>query len=582
MKSAASKQLLYGAGGLGLAALENQYVANELPDPLKNVNLGLGAITGILAADPATRTAALAGLPIKEMGLFGIGALDKLRHQQQSLVDANLGVADINRQTADINRSNAGSQKAMTLGFLIPALAGGGAAALWAYDKWRKQQQGIPRYKTLGEKGRDSSARSKIRIDIPTSAVPDEFYRTLSTPEERDRSHIRLLELMDPNSRRRSMEDVMAGIPDGERGKAASFIKKAMSDENEHISIPRLAWSLGTELTGVPAAYRAVKDFGQGFSNLEEDNAGSALRYGLAGLGGTAAALATARWGLAPGLAKLLGRNRLLQHTGQAAALGTKGLGWLDRMAGHIPTPGSPGFTSIPGDSRWYHAFTRFPGFANWASKHTRWPGMNLTEAEAAANEKFMHNPNAFAWTGRNAARDVAKPSPIAQTDIERQRSLGIPTSTSIPNVNLEYGGGGRSPVINKLYNTFLTRSRNAPTTLPGHLFEMGRFGANRALQGAYNVRQLAGRYPNASMYLGGAPLALAGTQRDDELDTEARRQLKGYMPDWAKNRGNFGMPLTGTMGNIFKMIGLPDVGSGVRNQLIAPRQYMDPFGPFR
>jgi hypothetical protein len=538
MKSASARPLMYGLGGLGLAALENAYVGHELPPELKNVNMGLGGITGLLYANPnpAIRAAALGSVPLKEMGLFGIGALDKLRKQQQSLVDANLQVADVNKDTAEIQRSNASGQKLLSSLFLLPALAAGAGLGYLGYEKWRKAKERIPRYRTVGERGRESGARSKIRIDIPATAVPPEFYKSLSTPEEYNRSHVRFLQLADGN---KLLDESMSALPSEDRSKISSFIKKQTADSNERISIPRFLWTAGTEFTGVPSIMRAMRDVGAAGGHFMNDDGAQAARYGLGALGNAAVGLVGLRMGLAPILGRLAGSRRLLAHMGGAGGTGLAS----------IPKPGF-----------------RLPNLASWINRNSRF---GYKAMEAANDDRFAYNPQAFAWRGPGSA--PTKYVPFKSPTMPRGSMMAM-----------EAGAGGKSPLMQKFYDRFLTASTPGPVTLPGHAMELARYGANRALQGGYWARQLAGRYPNATLTAAGVPLVGIGSERDREKDEEARRSLKGYLPDWSAGRGHFGMPLTGSMTKVFQSLGIPDVSSGLRDQIANPQTFTDPFSAFR
>lgn len=570
MKVASARPLMYGLGGLGLAALENAYVGKELPPELKNVNMGLGGITGLLMAspDPKLRAAALGSVPLKEMGLFGIGALDKLRKQQQSLVDANLSVADVNKQTAEIQRSNASGQKWLSAAFLLPALAAGAGVGYLGYEKWRKAKQSIPRYRTVGERGRDSAARSKIRIDIPSSAVPPEFYKSLSTPEEYNRSHVRFLQLANPGDRQKLVDEAMAAMPSEDQSKVSAFIKASTTADNERITVPRLLWDVGSEFTGIPSVVRAMRDAGAAGGHFMNDDGAQAARYGLGALGNAAVGLVGLRLGLAPVLGRLARSKRLLAHIGVDAA---------DAASKGLATVPKPGF--------------RMPMLANWINRHS----FGEDAMNVARDNRFAYNPRAFSWMGPGGEPGMFRPSAGAKALREpgigggkvKMKGFDVPAGTtgdySMPGMTgMEAGTGGGSPILNSLYQRFLTAPKRTPVTLPGHMLNLGRYGANRALQGAYWTRQLAGRYPNVTLTAAGAPLAGIGMERDRVKDEEARRSLTGYLPDWAANRGHFGMPLTGSMNRVFQTLGIPDTSTKLREQIANPTQYTDPFSPFR
>lgn len=292
----------YAAGGAGLAALENRFIAPEIPDELKRVNLGIGGITGYLmtSPDPKIRMAALASVPTKQLGLFGIGALDKFRRQQQALVDANLGIAHINRGTAQSQANNAANAGRLALMFLIPALAAGGAIGYMGYERFKKRKERVPRYKTVGEKGRSRSGQ-KIRIDVPATALPAEFFDALTDVDENPRAHTRLLKLMNGSK----------GAPALDKAAAEALEKCSAADQST--SIPKMLGSLAYEFTGIPGATRTMKDIGLGASAYTGDDLSEAGRYGTSAAANALLTLLTLRTGTLPIVGHLMGR-RFLEH----------------------------------------------------------------------------------------------------------------------------------------------------------------------------------------------------------------------------------------------------------------------------
>lgn len=286
----------YLAGGVGLAALENRLVGEELPDPLKSVNLGIGAVTGALVKNPKTRAAALLGLPIKQMGLFGIGSLDKYRRQQQSLVDKNLEAATLNSAAAKLNQEGASAKNKLMLAYLLPALlAGGGLGYLGAseFAKNRKRKSRIPRNVTVGEKGKRTRG-PKIRIDIPPGALPPDFFEALHNVDDNAAAHVRMLQSLTPDQRA-----------------ALSTMPKAAAAEG--LSVPGLAWDIAKEMTGVPALSRSFKDL-KGFGSTGEG------RYAAGSLGNLAIAIMAARTGGLPLLGRLIGKRAILRQMGRLPA----------------------------------------------------------------------------------------------------------------------------------------------------------------------------------------------------------------------------------------------------------------------
>lgn len=377
--------LPYALGGVGMAALENRYIAPDQPQELKKVNLGIGGITGYLltSPDPKVRFAALASIPTKQLGLFGIGAADKLRRQQQSLVDANLDIANINKRTAQTQADNAAATGRLALMFLLPAMAAGGALGYMGYEKWKKRRATQPRYRTVGEKGRSRSGQ-KIKIDIPATALPREFFESLVDVDDSARARTRLLQLTGG-----------AGVGAGEE-----YAKAASADAP--VSVPGLLGSLAYEFTGIPGATRTMKDLGLGLGSFTNEQFGEAGRYGTSAAGNALLTLLTLKTGTLPILGKLLGR-RFLTHQ-------SRGL------------PGVTSRRSLPTISRWMYPYA----YGNSLGPRNLSRGGVVTAAQRAQSRAAMGlslkspvdrllqmrgrvDPNRFSWTGATSTNPIFK-----------------------------------------------------------------------------------------------------------------------------------------------------------------------------
>lgn len=332
----------WALGGLGLASLENSQIAPDLDPGLKTLNLALGAGTGLLAADPSHRMHALSTLPFKQLGLFGIASIDKLRKQQQSLVDANLGIAKIQHGTANIERDSAAGANRKALMFLIPALLGGAGLGYYAWNHRKKPQQ-PSRFSTLGEKGKRRSSQ-RIRIDVPPSAFPDDFLASLVNVDDNPQAYSRYMD------------------------KAASTWPGMLAD-----------WA--KETTGIPAIGRVGQDASQAFAHLDSGDPNEADRYLAGTLGNTALAASTLNTTTLPLLGWMLKRPRL------EAWKNTKGLLNPNQFT-RFPTIGKLLYNRAYGNSM-------LPAQA--ARRQAR--GLSMTGAvDRARNIKYRYNPDRFAW----------------------------------------------------------------------------------------------------------------------------------------------------------------------------------------
>jgi hypothetical protein len=474
------------AAGVGLGALENQYVAPDLDPGLKKVNLGIGGLTGYMLAspDPRTRALAMSSLPFKQLGLFGISSADKLRRQQQALVDANLGVANINRQTAELNRSDAASRGRNALLFLIPALLAGGGLGYLGWSQYQKKKQKIPRYGTVSEKGKRPSGE-KIRIDVPARAIPPEFFSSLTQADSSPRAYTRLMQLSDQEAK------------EANEGKA-QFDKEA-GTEDHSFSMPRFLADMGYQLTGIPGAIRTFQDVGQGINRYSSDDFSGAARYGAGALGNALLTLMTLRSVGFPLLGKALGPR------------------YLQRQMGLLP-----GFSrgNFPNVAKTLH---------RWAYGPISLPGRPPPVPDSV---RYAYDPNRFAWSG---------------------------ATTRIP-----------------FFKTFLTENPTTRPTIPAHLFEAGRYGANRLWNTAYRMKQFGGRNPFLSMAVLGTPMAMIGTELDERKQEQAAEVAKALRADWGANKGPMGIPISSTFSDLMRVFSGQDMRGSIRNQLQGP-----PFDPW-
>jgi hypothetical protein len=207
-----------GAGvGTGAAALENIYTERHglLSDPLRHINLGLGGLTGAGGGIGGRKgmAAALLSIPLKQMGLFTVDALDKLRMQQKDLMDTQLERAKTDLSTAEIgaaterirekiisaatNREN----RRDALGGLMALglLTGGLGVAAYAkdnkkYTDWHEQRE---KDKEDRRKKRESSAlkatkgrsprgvpKFDLRLKVPAESMPADVLKSLMDLDE--------------------------------------------------------------------------------------------------------------------------------------------------------------------------------------------------------------------------------------------------------------------------------------------------------------------------------------------------------------------------------------------------------------
>lgn len=474
------KALPWILGGIGVSGLENKLVGEHLPNELKNVNLGIGGVSGLLAANPAHRAQVLSSLPFKQMGLFGIGAIDRLRQQQQNLTDTNLATAKIHRQTAAMEGANSSSKAKMLASFLVPAALGSGALAYYAWNQRKKKRP--EGYKTVGQRGTGSGSSRKVKIDVPASSLPPEFFSSLIHADDSPRSRVRVLE--------KSAATMYDG---GETlGQAAndSFLGRLFHRagqvphnlvNSKPISTAGDLGSIGMELTGLPTVGRTAKDTGLGFGSQAGGQHGVGNRYLAAGLGGALLSGVGLKTGILPMMAKMVGPGRLARQI-RPDTLG---------KALRAPITGLPNFSQALTDTV---------------------AGRALTGAEHAA---------------------LADPATRTTTFNSLRNTLGGNRHLNDTMRNLKF------QFTPKPYTPGTT-----PTTLLGEAAQAGGRAVHGAKELGRRGYNFVRRHPYLSSTAAGIPLAAVGTLRDEDKyrDWLARNgPLASHPPD----HGPWRMPLS-------------------------------------
>lgn len=444
------KALPWILGGVGVSGLENKLVGENLPTELKNVNLGIGGVTGMLASNPAHRFAALSSLPLKQMGLFGVGAIDRLRKQQQMLTDTNLSTAKIHRQTAAMEGQNAGSKAKIIMAFLAPALIGSGALAYHAFNQRKKQRP--EGYKTIGQSGVGSGNSRKVKLDIPASALPPEFFSSLIQADKSPRGRVRVLEKAATYNGGESFGDAFGDSAFGRLFGRAGKIPGDITGSKAMRAAGNVA-DIGAEFTGLPTLGRTVKDTGLGFGTQAGGNERAGGRYLAAGLGGALLSGVALKTGILPMMAKVLGPGRLLRQI-KPPSLG---------KALKAPITGMPNFAQTLHNTIYGRALSaaEHTALANPATRASTYQtlrntmGGNRNLEDAMRNLKFQHVPRPF-----------------------------VPGTT--------------------------------PSTLLGEAALAGRRGAHGVSELGRRGYNFVRRHPFISATVAGTPLAGLGTMRDD------------------------------------------------------------------
>jgi hypothetical protein len=533
-----SKLIGYGALGVGGAALENQYIGQNVPPELKKVNLSIGGSTGLMLASksPAMQVAALSAIPLKQMALFGIGGMDRFRRQQQSLVDTNLQTARLNQSAARVNANSAGGAKALGASFLIPALLGGGGAAALAYMAWKKQQKANRRYQTVGEEGTKKPSQ-KIRIDIPQSALPHDFYDTLRGIDHNPRAHARLQKLRarrDPDN----IEDMDQMVRQAKVAyqvdkpeELRAFYKRA--DQQSNHPTLKLIRDMAWQSTGIPNIMAAGRDLGNTATSAIAGNYDDTKRYSGAAIANGALGLLSARF-MAPLALKAIGRGR---------------------VTGVIRN-------SLNGTSR---QWSEMPTFAKYVNK---WGGGH--ELGPASFSQAAPMQGLSSGVTDNASR-------IYRTGAERmgaRRAMGLSTASPI-NRALHIKGrydpqrySWTNPTAGgPIFRALATDA--GPKSLPGHLINAARYGVNRGVNAAYGTKQFIKRWPNASGFVALPALGGIGVMRDDQQRQEDAMQPHPWFAKYPSdpNAGQY-MPASSMATNLLSVFGGGDPNANLRNQV--------------
>jgi hypothetical protein len=533
-----SRLLAYGAGGVGLAALENRYIGNNLPPELKTVNGVIGATTGAMLAshNPAMQTAALGSIPLKEMALFGIGGMDRFRRAQQGLVDTNLQTARLNQDTARTTANDASSRKAMALAFLLPALAVGGGVAANSYMNWKKQHHKTnPRFQTLASSGKPRSSQ-RIRLDIPPSALPRSFFQSLGRATNDPRDYTRLQgkdnEMTVQASEKApsvTMPEVVKQLKDEQKhlplvkGKRAEILKQAY-DSGQRPSLARTLGGLAWGATGIPMAQNAWREAGYGLNTLQQGDYHDAKRYGMSSAANAALALIALRFNM-PLAAKLFGKARI---------------GGV--LRNDMARQGLARFNPL-GKGQW----SEFPTAARFANKWGLGHQLGPTHLSPdAPMQGFTSAPGGYI-TGADR--------------MARRSALGLNTRSPI-NRALDIHGAydpqryawSNPTTSNPLFRKLL--STGDPKTLPGHAINLLRYGANRGVNAMYAGKQFMKRWPNLTGSLALPAVGAVGVEADRYQQEQERGNQPGFL-DSSRNApsGNY-MPASTMFGNMIGAFG--------------------------
>lgn len=491
-KPGLSEILPWMLGGIGVSALENKFVGENLPDELKNVNLGIGGVTGLLAANPASRIGALSSLPFKQMGLFGIGAMDRLRKQQQALTDTNLETAMINRDTAKTEGANAGSKAKIIAAFLIPSLLGSGALAYYAYNQRKKQREGG--YKTVGGRG-ESNRKQKVKIDVPVSALPPEFYESLVNADDAPSSRIRLLESRKAASMVKRADSLEQAVRDSMFGRLMGRADAAAGQalDSGPVKLMKGLGGLAWDFTGIPMFTRGIKDLGSAAGYLAENAGGEAARYGVAGLGGLLGGVPALRFGAMPLSARLIGIGRLHRQLFKNKDL-------VGKLA--YPFVGTGRLSQMLLNTR---------------------AGQGLSAAEKAL---------------------LADPATRHATFNRLYNTLGGNRNLLDQMRDLKWK-----------YNYTPFRSSHVPGSLAGEAFLASRRGLHALGEAGKATGHMGMKYPMLTGTLAGIPLSTLGSARDEAKYLDLLDQTSGIMPQ-APNYGPYRLPLSSQLASMVSNVG--------------------------
>lgn len=483
-----SKMLPWIAGGVGLGALENKYISDQLDPNLKKINLAVAGTTGALlgSGNTAARIAGLSGIPLKEGLLFTVAGQEKFRKAQQALTDTNLETAQTSQETARIQKAQAQGHKHLAESFLVPAGLGAGALAYYAYNQ-RKHPSQASKYQVVGQKGQMSAGRQRIKIDVPSSAIPPEFFRSLTNAENTGTARTRFLERRPTKKAASSapVDPTTYGLSDYARDSwPGGLMRNIDTDGREavHSKPVRLAKTIGSaalNLTGLPFAARAAKDFGSGLGYMSAGQSDVGTRYLAGGLGNAALGYPAIGFGMGDIAANTIGRSRLLRAI-------------------------EPTAPSMLGRARQRY-ITNTPNISQWLLNHV---GRNLKGPERDEVTSLM------ASGGEQAVKDRF----LNQPDLKGNRGL----------LN----------VIRDEKYKFVPRpwdpTTSVPKSIPGELLHTTKWLGHGVSENARRLALLARRSPNMTMSLAGMPLSTmgGGFDRENMLSAAAQTQPQNEAPN--------------------------------------------------
>lgn len=185
--SPATRSALGAGAGVGLSALENKLI----DDPgLEKVNLGLGAATGgMIGYGGRPGAGALSGLALKQMALLGTNAFMKDAPLRAEAARNNAEAAKANLATEQIKKDQAGKWSNQDKVLAALAAAGVGAAGIYGVNSIlarRKKPKTTDNAVLKGDPG--TPRRQKLKIEVPASSLPPEFFQSLVDADDRDRA----------------------------------------------------------------------------------------------------------------------------------------------------------------------------------------------------------------------------------------------------------------------------------------------------------------------------------------------------------------------------------------------------------
>lgn len=549
----------YGGAGVGLSMLENNTLLEDQPDSIKHINAVLGGVTGATfgAGNPETKALAALSWPVKQLALLGVGKAEQFRQDQAGLLDKKLRIAETEQQTARVNQDAAGGNKALLASFLVPAILGGGGLAYYAYNKRKKDTQG-GRYSTLDERGPHQPAKKRIRIDVPTSALPDDFFDTLVTADDNPRSRVQLQELRPNGAMKKRSHTINDEDMPAYRRMWHNYTQNPwlVPDRSKPETLPRQIAGLAGEFTGVPSLWRGVKDIGEAGDAVAESRHDDAMRYGMAGTAGLVGGVSAVNMGTPWMLSKVLKRDRVRTWMNQNPATRVSGLkaeftrpkglaNWIYNRTWRNET--DPGIVHAPGTARHGRSQADMRGSGSTITRPGGAPAKNLTTGarDRARNIKYRYNPDLLAWD--RGAVDAKYQAMNAARSAKGMTEVATPQTKSW------------------LFNNLLTaRKGPKPMGSIGGALDLARFGANRAVNLGYRGAMLARRNPNMTAMLASMPFLGMGLEHDKTRNDSIIDHMRQHMPTGHQAPAG----ISGTLSNLLNITGaqpLPGITQQMR-----------------